>query len=348
MFVSRTPFRFSLIGGGSDLPAYYENYGPAKIISMTLQASMYVTYSKRNLYSDIGAIASPIRLSYTRTENVNRIGDLQHDLVRGVLEELLERGMIGKDAVKSFEMTTIADIPSRGSGLGSSSALIVGILGLFPPALYGNITDGQLANLAFVIETEKLGKNIGFQDHYSAVFGGCKLYIVHSSSELSDPEIYPLFHGNCSDLARHLIAFRLPVNRSSDAAKMPVQQTLDEMKRDMKHRSKFLGYTVDLVDNMWEALEKRDFREVGRILGHAWNFKKQSHGILDENIDRLYNLSIEAGALAGKVSGSMSGGAGHLFFLAYPDDHERIARALQELIEMRVGYYPRGVTVTEI
>ena len=346
MLVSRTPFRFSLIGGGSDLPAYYENYGPAKIISMTIQASMYVTYSRRNLYSDIGALASPIRLSYSRTENVNRIEDLEHDLVRGVLEVLRDECDTDAD-FKSFEMTTIADIPSRGAGLGSSSALIVGILHLFPPALDGNITDGRLADMAFRIETKRLGRNIGFQDHYSAVFGGLKKYVVASDSAVANPEVHTIVGVEC-DLARHLIAFRLPMNRSPSTAELPEHQTLDNMKASMEDRSNYIHATVEMVDNMWEALGKREFDEVGRYLGHAWDFKKLSHGVLDNNIDRLYTLAEEAGALGGKVSGSMSGGAGHLFFLAYPDDHERIRAALGELVEMRVNFYPHGVTVTKI
>jgi len=347
MLISRTPFRFSLIGGGSDLPAYYTEYGPAKIISMTLSASMYVTYSPRDLYSDRGAISNLIRLSYTQTENVDRIQDLKHDLVRSVLETLRYECATDSD-FESFEMTTIADIPSRGSGLGSSSALIVGILKLFLPKSGGAIPLENLANLAFRIETEKLGKNIGFQDHYSATFGGLRKY--HRKEYYVDAMPHfnkdPRLVGH--DLAYHLCAFRLPVNRSSDAANVPEQQTLNEMKKKMKVRAQYITETVDMVDDMWRALEKRDFGDVGRILGKAWELKKASHDIIDKNLDRLYNLGIEAGALAGKVSGSMSGGAGHLFFLAYPDDHDRIRQAMKELVEMRVEYYPHGVTVTRI
>jgi len=346
MLISRTPFRFSLVGGGSDLPAYYEEYGPAKIISMTLGASMYVTYSPRDLYSDPGALGNLIRLSYTQTEHVNRIEDLKHDIVRGVLETLRDEYATDSN-FSSFEMTTIADIPSSGTGLGSSSALVVGILKLFPPALHGNISLKDLAALAFRIETAKLGKNIGFQDHYSAVYGGLKKYVVNNSNEISCPKVHSIV-GIEGDLARHLLAFRLPVNRSSDTANLPEHQTLNEMKRNMATRSNSISFTVNMVDNMWEALGRREFEEVGRILRHAWEFKKQSHGVLDKNMDRFYNIGIEAGALAGKVSGSMSGGAGHLFFLAYPDDHDRIRQALKELVELRVQYYPHGSTVTRI
>lgn len=339
MLISRTPFRFSLIGGASDLPAYFENYGPAKIISMTLQASMYVTYSKRDLYSDIGVIGSPIRLSYTKTENNTKIEHMSHDLIRAVLIELRDNHGCTHN-FDAFEMTTIADIPSRGAGLGSSSALVVGILKMFLP----DLDLYRLAELAFNIEVDKLGRNIGWQDHYSAVFGGLRKYCCNHNME------HPIIESGlmCPTLPNYLLAFRLPFNRSSDTANLPAHDTLDAMKADMESRSNYIHATVEMVDDMWVALGKGDFDEVGRYLKHAWDFKKKSHGILDENIDRLYNLAVEAGALAGKVSGSMSGGAGHLFFLAYPDDHERIRMALEELVEMRVDYYPRGSTVTEV
>ena len=346
MFISRTPFRFSLIGGGSDLPAYYKEYGPAKIISMTLGASMYVTYSPRDLYSDPGALGSPIRLSYTQTENVNSISAIQHDLIRGVLESLRDDAHLKLPF--SFEMTTVADIPSRGAGLGSSSALVVGILKI----LYSTPPSPDDANViawyAYDIESRILGRPVGFQDHYSAAIGGLRKY--HTIDDGYNSVKYSAVRNQRgSELASHLIAFRLPVNRSSNTAKMPEHQTLDAMKEDMRNRADDLTFTVDMVDNMWECLRCGDFLEVGRILDKAWYYKKKSHGVLDNNIDRLYNIGVsKGGALGGKVSGSMSGGAGHLFFLAYPDEHERIRKALKELVEMKVEYYPHGSTVTRI
>ena len=343
MKVSRTPFRFSLIGGGSDLPEYYENYGPAKIISMTLSASMYVTYSERNLYSDPGAFSAPIRLSYTKTEHTADINLISHDIIRAVLCSLRDRQNLR--LAPSFEITTIADIPSRGAGLGSSSALIVGILNILYKSC--SLVDRAyiIAWYAYEIERAELGSPVGFQDHVSAVFGRFRKYECEHSWELNK---FTAEDSIGVDFAKHLCAFRLPYNRSDETQSIGKHSTLDDMRISMTERSKYLRWTVELVDPMWEAVAKLDYKEIACILRSAWEYKKQSHAVLDENIDRWYNKGIEAGALAGKVSGSMSGGAGHIFFLAHPDDHDRIREALPELVEFKVEYYPYGSTVQEV
>ncbi len=348
MLVSRTPLRFSIIGGGSDMFEYINKYGPCKIISMTLEASMYVTYTARQLYSGVAknVYESNIRLSYTETELVDSIDDLKHDLVRETLKALREMDV----DVSAFEMTTVGDIPSRGAGLGSSSALIVGILNVLledRPAGHNEWMKAAnaISTAAYIIETHELGKNIGIQDHLSAAFGSLRKYHIESDGQ-QPPEEAP---GRGHWLAENLCAFRLPGDRANNATEAPNHALLDDMKAKMEWRAVYLTQTVNMVDDCWSAIYAQDLEAVGGFMQKAWELKKKSHAFLDKDVERVYDSGMNAGAYAGKVSGSMSSGAGHLFFLAPPEVQTNIRRAIgMELNEMRVKYYPRGSHVVEI
>lgn len=342
MKISRTPLRFSLIGGGSDLPAYWRNYGPCKIISMTLTPGMFVTYTKRDVYDRAEAgYDNNIRLSYTRTEQVDSLEGIKHDIIRESLLCLVENHPRERESLcRQFEMTTIGSIPASGSGLGSSSALAVGIIRLFLPEHHAS----TIARLAASVEIDRLKRSIGWQDHLSAAFGGLQLYAISDDAGISAMSL-----GDGCWLADHLLAFKLPASKTTDAKDAPADNVHVDIVSDIKFRWKHLKETVELVTDMRWAIENWDVEEIASILRNAWALKKASHGFLDENVDSLYNRGISAGALAGKVSGSMNKGAGHLFFLAYPDAHDEIRKHLAgELAEMRVEYYPHGSKVWEI
>jgi len=150
-------------------------------------------------------------------------------------------------------------------------------------------------------------------------------------------------------LSEHLVAFRLPHNRSADAANMAAHTNLDDMNRAMEQRAPYLARTVELVEPAWEAIKHLDMPALARIVREAWELKKKSHGIVDASIDRWYNVGIDAGALAGKVSGSVSNGTGHLFFLCEPDAQECVRDKFSgKLTELRVGYSPHGSMRFEI
>jgi D-glycero-alpha-D-manno-heptose-7-phosphate kinase len=281
------------------------------------------------------------------TENVDSVEDIRHELIR--------ESMTLVDDPRPFEMTTIGDIPSRGAGLGSSSSLVVGILKLF----YPNIGPLELAQKAIEVEVVNLGKGVGWQDHLAAVYGGCRQYAIQPSRYAGTRNFMidatMLEAAGCHvghKLVACLLAFRLPNDRSHDSRVVGIHSNLTEMREQMEKRVPYLRETVDLVDDMAYSLQHWGIKAivtVGEIMRKAWELKKASHAYVDKNIERWYSIGIENGALAGKVSGSMSKGAGHLFFLAYPDDHDRIRAALgEELAEMKVEYYPHGSKVWEI
>jgi D-glycero-alpha-D-manno-heptose-7-phosphate kinase len=308
---------------------------------MTLSASMYVTFTERSFYEGPlqNTFGNAIRIAYTKTEHVDDIRCIEHELIRETL--LFIRDSFPSDWIPpGFEITTIGDIPSRGAGLGSSAAVVVGVL----KAIFGDFFPMSIGEIAD-IERVRLNHTIGWQDQMAAVYGGLREWAISGKSQISDipmPEVG-------DDLAGHLIAFRLPANRTANAANAGGHDNLVGMADQMKQYAPYLRKTVELVDDMKSALLAKDWEEAGKILQVAWQLKNSSHGYVDKNISRWYSLGKARGALAGKVSGSMSKGAGHLFFLTYPDDRERIRKALgKELAEMKVEYYPHGSKVWEI
>lgn len=340
MVITATPLRFSLVGGGSDLPQYWK-YGPGRIISMTLDCHIYVTLSLRDSYSGGTPVHdSRIRLSYTKTENVDRLEDIQHDIVRETFLYLRENDAWDD---KPFEMTTIGDVPARGAGLGTSSALTVGIL----KAALPHCGRHWIAQHAAAIEMYTLRRRIGVQDHLSATLGGLRYYEICAGE---GDDTYSLKHNRPFEetfgirLADHLLAFRLPADKSAEAESAEAHKTLDGMVDEMEKRAPAIRVTcATLIKPMLKAIYELDFKSVGMIMDEAWLLKKESHAIVDTNIDRWYNTGLDAGAYGGKVSGSVSGGAGHLFFVCDPVNHDAVREALKgELAEMRVGYWHFG------
>src|SRR5690242_9699815 len=155
MIISRTPLRVSFLGGGTDFPEFYNDHGGC-VVTTTLQKYMYVIVNRRN--------DNKIRASYTRTEIVDHPAELQHPYIR---QALLHLGLF-----EGIEVVTVADVPSSGSGLGASSALMVGLLKALSVLKGKEWTNRDLAHLAFHLEKYELGKSLGVQDHYSCALGG--------------------------------------------------------------------------------------------------------------------------------------------------------------------------------
>ena len=169
MIISRTPLRVSFFGGGSDLPAYYRRHGGA-VLSTAIDKSVYVTVSRK--------FDEAVRVSYSRTEEVDRAADVEHPLVR---ESLALLGIEG-----GVEITSIADIPARGTGLGSSSAFTVGLLNALHAFKGRHASAARLAEESCVIELERCGEPIGKQDQYAAAFGGFNYIRFHPDDRVED------------------------------------------------------------------------------------------------------------------------------------------------------------------
>jgi D-glycero-alpha-D-manno-heptose-7-phosphate kinase len=319
MIISRTPLRMSLVGGGSDLPAYYRLHGGA-VVSTAIDKYVYITLNKK--FDD------HIRIGYSRTEEVERVGKIKHPLVRESLRLLRIDGGI--------EITSIADIPSRGSGLGSSSSFTVGLLHALHAYLGQYASAGQLAAEACQIEIEQCAEPIGKQDQYAAAFGGLNFIEFHPDDTVS---VEPILcqRETVRKLQEHLLVFYTGVTRRASA----VLGTTQAAVANQKSKQKVIGRMVDLAGRLKSELQKNHLEAFGEIIHENWRLKRSLTDLIsNQAIDNYYNRARRAGAVGGKLLGA--GAGGFLLFFAPPDRHEAVARALRELRRVDFGFEPQG------
>lgn len=303
MIISRTPFRVSLAGGGSDLAEYYRRRR-GTVVTMAINHYMYVTVHRR--------FDASIRVSYTRTEMVEHLDDLQHNLVRECLR------MTG--LTQGIEVTTIADLPA-GIGLGSSSSLTVGLLnGLF--ALKGEWhSAADLARRACEIEIDILGHPIGKQDQYIAAHGGFReIDFLDDESVVVHPLVCP--RSRRDDLVRQLLLFYTGVSRDANSVLHEARQRIVERTESP------IDGIVSLARSMRTAIIDGAVEEVGPLLDQSWDLKKQmASNVSNAHLDGLYARALAAGATGGKVSGA---GAGGCLLLFVPEERQSAVRAAMQ------------------
>ena len=318
MVISKTPLRMSFAGGGTDLPAFSDQHGGA-VLSTAIDKWVRVGVAAR--------FEGDVRVSYSQTEIVDQAGDLEHDLVR---EAMLRTGL-----ARGVEVITLADLPSRGTGLGSSSAVTVGLL----TALYGyqgiQKPLEELAIEACRIEIEVLGKPIGKQDQYAAALGGMNLIeFKQDGSVVSQPVVAP--PESFAALHRSLLLFYTGTPRQSgdeilERQGKAVEQGDDEALLEIR----------DLVFEMKDRLVEGNVEEIGRLLHRSWELKQTAApGTSNDAIDGLYERAREAGAWGGKLLGAGGGG----FFLVCADSaiHPKVRKALSEYREIPFRFAERG------
>ena len=319
MIVSKTPLRVSFAGGGTDLPDFYEHHGGA-VVSTAIDKWIRVIVARR--------FEGDIRVSYSRTETVNTADEVEHELVREALRVTgLPRGL---------DIVTLADVPSRGTGLGSSSAVLVGLLA----ALYAyqgiQRSARALAEEASEIEINVLGKPIGRQDQYAVAFGGFNLieFLPANAGVRVRPIVAP--ENTLERLHQMLMLFYTGRQRAA-------ADVLSDQRDAIRD-----GTTVDalvamreLAYAMRDALGAGDIEAFGSILHRNWELKRTlAADVSDEQIDALHARAIDAGALAGKLLGA--GRGGFLLFLAPQDRHAAIRTALAELRETPFRFAATG------
>jgi len=307
MIVSRTPLRMSFVGGGSDLPSYYRQKGGA-VLSTSIDKYIYVTVNKK--------FDSDIRLSYSLTENESSAKQIKHPIVRNTLSLLgIERGI---------EITSISDIPSHGSGLGSSSSYTVALL----HALYSyqgkSISKEELGRLSSYIEIDLCGDNIGKQDQYAASFGGLNLIKFNEDDSV---EVSPIICKPETILRMEESILVFYTGRTRSASSL-LNDLSENMKRPRKRA--LMSDMVSIAYEMKDLLENNDVDFVGELLDKNWKLKRQmTLGISDAQIDDLYNKGILAGATGGKLLGA--GNGGFIMFFAPKEKHVNITKAMKNL-----------------
>jgi D-glycero-alpha-D-manno-heptose-7-phosphate kinase len=308
MIISQTPLRISLSGGGTDLSNYY-NPHEGFVVSTAIDKYIYVIVKER--FDDF------IYVDYSTKEIISSIDDIQHDLVR---EAAKLAGL-----KKGFEVLMLADIPSEGSGLGSSSSLTVGLLHAFYQYLGKLVTAEQLAKEACHIEIDLLKRPIGKQDQYIAAYGGLKTFrfrkdesvLVEDINLESDPK---------RKLGSNLLLFFTDITRK--ASSILEEQSQNVMsKLEFHHRIKELAF--DTVD----GLNSLDINRVGENLKINWEMKKQlASNVSNPEIDRMHALAMEGGALGAKISGA--GGGGFLLVFCERDKQDTLRKKMRRYREL--------------
>ncbi len=317
MIITRTPLRISFAGGGTDQGSFYREFGGGAVTSAAIDRYVHVLVNPK--------FDKSIRVAYSRTENVDRLGDLQHGLVR---EAMRLTGIH-----EALEIHTIADIPSEGTGLGSSSTLTVGLLN----ALYayrGILKDpAELAEEACRIEIDILGGSAGKQDQYIAAFGGIDYFEFRPDESVRVSPI-PLAPKDREALSDHLSLFYTGLTRKADGI-LKQQSSRAGTNKDALLRMR------DLASEARAAIVARDFARLGALLDEGWALKKGlAEGISSGPIDRMYEAAKKAGAWGGKITGA--GGGGFLLLLHPPEQSRQIAQAVLPMERLSVRITPEG------
>jgi D-glycero-alpha-D-manno-heptose-7-phosphate kinase len=308
MIISRTPLRMSFVGGGSDLPSFYRRHGGA-VVSTAIDKYVYVTVNRK--------FDSGIRIAYSKTEEVDSLDQIEHRIVKAALRLL---GLLG-----GIEITTIADIPSRGTGLGSSSSFAVGLLNVLAAFQSRYMSSDELGGMSCRVEIDLCGEPIGKQDPYAAAFGGLNLLEFRpDDSVLVSPIL--LLPEIRDTLQKRIIVLYTGITRSAaDILAEQCSNTANDVDRQ-----RTLSRMAELAYVLRDELQRGILDSFGAILHENWMLKRTlASGVTTSDIDTWYETARAHGALGGKILGAGSGG--FLMFYANEDRHAEIEKALAPL-----------------
>lgn len=316
MIISQTPLRVSFFGGGTDFKDYYEKHGGI-ILSATVDKYIYIIVNSR--YDE------DIILNYSERERVRNVNDLKHNIFREALKIA--------DISKGIEITSIADISSEGSGLGSSSSFTVGLLNaLF--AYKGDFKNPyELAELACKIEIDILKEPIGKQDQYAAAFGGFKEYSFNTDGSVTIKNI------NISQKDRHVLdvyslMFYTGITRKAATV-------LSDQKENLSNNILVLDTLKELAVSSESHIATLDIKTIGNLLDISWEAKKKlTDKIHNEEIDKIYSLAKQSGVYGGKLLGA--GGGGFFLFLCPPEKQDKLRAVLKDYKELPFAYERYG------
>lgn len=313
MIISRTPFRISFAGGGSDLPAFYRRE-PGAVLSTAINKYMYIAihpyfYKEKSL------------IKYSKTEIVSSLEEIKHPLIRQVL---MDNNLMGVD------LNSIADIPS-GTGLGSSSSFTVGLINAVR-AYIGKATSGEkLGKLACEVEIDKIGSPIGKQDQYAAACGGLN-FITFYGDESVNVEKIIMNPQKKKELESNLYMFFVGGEHSAN-------EILKVQSKAMSSEEKFVTQKkmVELAYKLRTSLENNNIDDFGYYLNEGWMMKKTlASGISSGNIDAIYEHAIKSGALGGKLLGA--GGAGFMLFYCPLEKKDEFLSKMKDYEPLDFGF----------
>lgn len=316
MIISQTPLRISLSGGGTDFKDYYQDHN-GFVVSTAIDKYIFVIIKER--FDDLTYV------NYTKKEIVKSVDEINHELVREALKKTgLENGI---------EITMLADVPSEGSGLGSSSSLTVGLLNAMYAYQGKQVIADQLAKEACEIEIDLLHKPIGKQDQYIAAHGG-----LRSISFNSDDSVHAQLINFPNNLKRklgaNLLLFYTNITRKSSSI---LQEQMEFISTKLDYHNKIKSLAIETES----LLRKGEIDKIGIILAENWELKKNlSSNITNEEIDKMYQTAIEGGAEGGKIAGA--GGGGFLLVYCKRENHDKLREAMKNYREVAFMLEPHG------
>jgi D-glycero-alpha-D-manno-heptose-7-phosphate kinase len=311
MIITRTPLRITFTGGGSDLPSFfYKSEGHC--INATIDKYVYVLVKKR--------FDNKIYLKYSENEVVDNIDDIKHDFIRETLKFMRVTGGI--------EIINWADIPTKGTGLGSSSSFLVGLLNALHTLNGDTATKEQVAKEACYIEVVKCEKPIGYQDQLAAAYGGVNQMVFKQDVKTGDQRRtirFKFADHELQEISERLVLFYTGITRESDTI-------LSDQTKNMESSDKIfyaMQKNVELSKWFADRLMKKEFYAISEALEKNWELKKQfSSKITNKKIEQLYKLGLDNGASAGKVLGA--GGGGFIMFYIDPIIRHKLLNRLSE------------------
>lgn len=319
MIITRTPLRISFAGGGSDLPSYYRQFGGV-VLSTAINKYIYINVNPK--------FDSGIRIAYSKTELVSNVSEIEHPLVKASMD-LLEIG-------GGIEITSIADIPSQGTGLGSSSSFTVGLLHALNAFKGKYVSSEQLAKDSCKIEIDICEEPIGKQDQYAAAFGGFNLIeFLKDDKVIVSPVVCK--SDTIREIESNLLIFYTGITRSASDL---LRQQSAEIKFD-ESKQKKMQELVELTYILLHEIQNNNHRAFGEILHRSWMLKKSFSSIISNTfIDNCYQAALDAGATGGKILGAGSGG--FLLIYAPKSVHSKVISSLSNLRKMDFAFEPLG------
>jgi D-glycero-alpha-D-manno-heptose-7-phosphate kinase len=318
MIISRTPLRMSFTGGGSDLPVFFRQQKGA-VLSTSIDKYVYVTVNPK---FDQG-----IRVAYSKNEEVHSVAEIEHELVRKCLEQT---GIAG-----GVEITTVADIPSRGTGLGSSSAFTVGLLNALRAFQGRYVSSEELGSWSSKIEIDLCGSPIGKQDQYAAAYGGFNLIEFYpDDSVVVSPVVCR--SETIAQIKKNILVFYTGITRSANTVLASQHQEIasDHRKADIVSEMAKMSYQLR------NELQKNNYDSLGTALHEGWALKRSiTPAVTSPQIDEWYQIARDAGAIGGKILGA---GAGGFLLLYAPSERHNDIKAALPLRPIPIGFEPLG------
>ena len=320
MIVTKTPLRISFFGGGSDIPQFYKEHGGI-CVSAAINSFIYIAAHQ--------CVAPHLKVVYSQLELEYEIDKIKHDRVREVLKQY--------DMTSNMEIASFSNIPTKGTGLGSSSTFTVGLINAIHNMKYGSVDSLELAELASSIEIESCGEPIGKQDQFAAAYGGFNVYEFNKDDTVTVTPLESLV--DCHELQKNFLCFNTGVVRMASSVlteqvhNLKTNVNVDNTKR-----------IVDMAYKSIDLLKQNKFDEFGILMNESWQIKKKlSSNISNELIDNMYNTAMNAGSIGGKILGA--GGGGYLLMYVPENKRNDVLEAMKGYPQFDFGFSKQGSTV---